>query len=119
MGFPAKYVPFGPDLAGSGSISLVFLGYGVGLRTVISIGNLSWGSPDAHGPGPMRAGPSEEERGSPVSPQYSQEIILPTLPGFQGAAVSSVSFFFFALNIFKWVAGQTKSKSSTLFTADG
>ncbi len=42
----------------------------------------------------MRAGPAEEERRTPrytvpVSPQCPQEIGLPTLPVFQGAAVSS------------------------------
>ncbi len=45
----------------------------------------------------MRAGPSGEERGTPhytvpVSPQCPQEISLPTLPVFQGAAVSSEHF---------------------------
>ncbi len=45
----------------------------------------------------MRAGPSGEERGTPhytvpASPQCPQEIGLPTLPVFQGAAVSSEHF---------------------------
>ncbi|KAL0153253.1 hypothetical protein M9458_051428, partial [Cirrhinus mrigala] len=44
--------------------------------------------------GSLRAGPSGEERGPPhssvpVSPQCPREISLPTLPVFQGAAVSS------------------------------
>ncbi len=53
-------------------------------------------SPDAYGPGLMRAAPSGEERRSPqytvpVSPQCPQEIGLLTLPRtvFQGAAISS------------------------------
>ncbi|KAL0198714.1 hypothetical protein M9458_007254, partial [Cirrhinus mrigala] len=51
-------------------------------------------NPDSYGPGPLRAGPSGEERGPPhssvpVSPQCPREISLPTLPVFQGAAVSS------------------------------
>ncbi len=52
---------------------------------------------DANGPGLLRAGPSGEERCTPhhmvpVSPQCPQEIGLPTLPVFQGAAVSSERF---------------------------
>ncbi len=48
--------------------------------------------PDANGPGLLRAGPSGEERCTPhhtvpISPQCPQEISLPTLPVFQGAAV--------------------------------
>ncbi len=82
--------------AGFGFTSLVFLGDDAGLRTVASIGDFGWGSPGAHCPGLMRAGPAGEERSTPrymvpVSPQCPQEIGLPTLPHmvFQGAAVSS------------------------------
>ncbi len=53
--------------------------------------------PDANGPGLLRAGPSGEEQCTPyltvpVSPQCPQEIGLPTLPVFQGTAVSSKRF---------------------------
>ncbi len=52
---------------------------------------------EAYGPGLLRAGPSGEERCTlhhtvPVSSQCHQEIGLPTLPVFQGAAVSSEHF---------------------------
>ncbi len=48
-------------------------------------------------PGLLRAAPTGEERGAPhytvsVSPQCPQEIVLPTLPVFQGATVSSEYF---------------------------
>ncbi len=49
-------------------------------------------NPDRHGPGRMGVGPSGEEQPHytvPVSPQCPQEIGLPTLPAFQGTAVSS------------------------------
>ncbi len=80
--------------AGFGFTSLVFLGDDAGLRTVTSIGDFGWCSPGAHCPGLMRVGPAGEERRTPrytvpVSPQCPQEIGLPTLPVFQGAAVSS------------------------------
>ncbi len=50
--------------------------------------------PDANGPGLLRAGPSVDtpHHTVPVSPQCPQEIILLTLPVFQGAAVSSEHF---------------------------
>ncbi len=62
-----------------------------------SLDNLRLERPDAYGPGLLRAGPSGEERCTPhhtvpVSPQCPQEISLPTLPVFQGAAVSSERF---------------------------
>ncbi len=54
-------------------------------------------STDRHGPGLMRAGPSGEEQVTPhytvsVSPQCPQEISLPTLPEFQGLAISNERF---------------------------
>ncbi len=53
--------------------------------------------PEAYGPGLLRAGPSGEERCTlhhtvPISFQCHQEIGLPTLPVFQGAAFSSEHF---------------------------
>ncbi len=62
-----------------------------------SLDSLRLERPDAYGPGLLRAGPSGEERGTPhytvpFSPQCPQEIGLPTLPVFQGAAVSSEHF---------------------------
>ncbi len=63
----------------------------------LSLDNLRLERPDAYGPGLLRAGPSGEERCTqhhtvPVFPQCPQEIGLPTLPMFQGAAVSSERF---------------------------
>ncbi len=58
---------------------------------------LSWGSPDAYGPGLLRASPSGEDQRTPHhtvpdSPQCPQEIGVTTLPVFQDAAVSSERF---------------------------
>ncbi len=63
----------------------------------LSLDSLWLKRPAAYGPGLLRAGPSGEERHTPqytvpVSPQCPQEIGLPTLPEFHGAAVSSERF---------------------------
>ncbi len=57
-----------------------------------SLGSPRWSGPDVYA-GLLRAAPTGEERGAPhytvsVSPQRPLEIVLPTLPEFQGAAVS-------------------------------
>ncbi len=66
-------------------------------RPSFSLDILRLQRPEAYGPGLLRAGPSGEERCTlhhtvPVSSQCHQEIGLPTLPVFQGAAVSSEHF---------------------------
>ncbi len=62
-----------------------------------SLDSLRLERPDAYGPGILRNGPSGEEQCTPhhtvpISPLCPQEIGLPTLPEFQGAAVSSERF---------------------------
>ncbi len=62
-----------------------------------SLDSLRLERPDAYGPGLLRNGPSGEEQCTPhhtvpISPLCPQEIGLPTLPEFQGAAVSRERF---------------------------
>ncbi len=80
--------------AGFGFTSLVFLGDDAGLRTVAFSRRLrlmqSWCPlPRTYEGRPRRGRAAYTRYTVPVSPQCPQEIGLPTLPVFQGAAVSS------------------------------
>ncbi len=81
-GSPCQACLIGSCLAGSGSTSLVFLEDDGGLTTVASIGDFGWGSPGAHGPGLMRAGPAGEEQrmvfqGAVISNEHTSQFFPP------------------------------------------